>query len=71
MSRLYIVLSTDMSAQVSRRANKALNLAVNYGSKADSKEALRISVDYPKGATVPNIVIVDRVGATILKPKVE
>ena len=47
MSRLYCWIDSDMSQEVTRRANEKLKIQINYGSRDDSKHLVTLEVSYP------------------------
>lgn len=60
MSRLYLKGKSDTRlTNITSTANQELTLEVYYGSKNNSKLALRVEVFYPKDFDTPTIKIFD------------
>ena len=67
MSRLYCWIDSDMSQEVTRRANENLRIQVNYGSRDDSKHLVTLEVSYPNnhktGESKPSVIATKQNGA--------
>ena len=58
MSRLYYMLDSDSRQNlVTSCGHMKGELTIRYGSAYDSKVALHVRVDYPKGAETPTLII--------------
>jgi len=56
MSRLYAWIGSDTRKTIlTTRGNKYIGVTINYGSKHDSKIAIRVLVEYPKNEGIPHI----------------
>ena len=58
MSRMYVWVDSDTrQTLLTSRANQKLDITVNYGCKTNSKQLLRVSIQYPKDSEKPEIKV--------------
>jgi hypothetical protein len=66
MSRLYLRGASDARTNlITARGHQRVSTAIYYGSREDSKLAIEVIVDYPKGAKKPSITICQAGGLDI------
>ena len=72
MSRLYAWIENDKGQERTLRGDTSISTQINYGSKEDSKLAVRVRIEYPKGNDKPKIylTIAEEIEALNLKPNV-
>ena len=58
MSRLYSWVETDtIKTTHTARGNQNINVKINYGSRSESKLAVRVNVVFDKDAKTPKVYI--------------
>lgn len=71
MARLYAWLENDTGSERTLMGNVELRTVINYGSKKDSKLAVKAVVLYAEGEEKPTVRIIAPVGIPISTVRIE
>jgi len=59
MARLYVWVKNDRGQEVTLRGNEKIEVQINWGSKKDSKPAVRVYVDWDKLSEFPDVSVLN------------